>query len=105
MNAELHYHDTTNLNLKEKHHEELLAKEQDKFILEIFKASPNIWYTPFQIQEIAELNEKRMEITSVRRAITNLTDRGVLIKSEKAAFLGKFNKKNHGWKYNNGKLF
>lgn len=100
-----HFHNTTQLNLKELHHERLLAKEQDTFILEIFKESPDVWYTPFQIQEIAELNEKHMEITSVRRAITNLTDRGLLIKSAKANYLGKFNKKNHGWKYNNGKLF
>lgn len=98
------YHDTTNLNLKELHHEKLLAKDQESFILEIVKTSPRKWFTPFAIQEIAELNGKLMEITSVRRAMTNMTSAGILIKSEKAVFLGKFNKKNHGWKYNNGEL-
>ena len=98
------FHNTTNLNLKELHQETLLAKDQESFILEIARASPTTWFTPFVIQEIAELNEKRMEITSVRRAMTNLTDKGLLMKSEQAVFIGKFNKRNHGWKFNDGRL-
>ena len=99
----MHYN-TTKLDLGELHKESLIAESQEIFIKEVFKAKPQNWFTPFDIQVIAESNGKQMEITSIRRAITDMTNEGILVKSAKANLVGKFGKKNHSWKFNNGEL-
>ena len=98
------YYNTTKLDLGELHKEYLVAESQENFIKEVFRISPQMWFTPFDIQVIADFNGKQMEITSIRRAITDMTSEGILVKSVKANLVGKFGKKNHSWKFNNGEL-
>ncbi len=70
--------------------------QQDK-ILNFFKINKDKKYTP---QEILEILFKNTPITSVRRAITNLTTEGLLIKTE-VTRKGIYGKNNYCWKYKN----
>ena len=56
------------------------AKTQEDLILSIFKDGKGE-YTPFDIQQFLMLQGKVYPITSVRRAITNLTKMGLLVKT------------------------
>lgn len=56
------------------------ATSQDKLILHFFKQTPRINYTPSQVWRM--LYQERVPLTSIRRAITNLTGQGELIQVE-----------------------
>lgn len=98
------FYNTISLSFSEHSQEILLAKKQEDFILTILNLIPDQWITPWQMQDIAVQNGKDFEITSIRRAMTDLEQQGKLIKSGKANFMGKKGKPNHAWKFNNGKL-
>lgn len=71
------------------------AKYQEGLIFRFFFMRPKHHYTPFQVKRhIFEL--RSTPITSVRRAITNLTKRGLLIKTDVMA-IGDYGKPNHTW--------
>lgn len=81
------------------------ALKQEQTILKVFKEFPNARFTPYDVQ----YNVKRIYgidylITSVRRALTNLTycDHPKLIKSEKAEGKGIYKVPNHVWTLNRG---
>jgi hypothetical protein len=81
------------------------AVSQEISIFQIFSLSPEAELTPFDVLNI--LVEKKMvhentPITSIRRAMSNLTRSGNLIKTEHQV-PGELGKKNYCWKLNNNK--
>ena len=72
------------------------AKAQEDVIYEYFKRNHQKIYTPFNIQRALALTHT--PITSIRRAITNLTDKGYLIKTTTQQ-IGEFGKPNYCWKF------
>ena len=79
---------------------EVKAVSQEDKILKIFQDNPNLRFSPEEIQEI--LGEGNTPITSIRRAISNLSN------SEKWAAIhktdkmkkGNYGKMVHTWKLN-----
>lgn len=73
------------------------ARRQEELVLEFFKSQPGIAATP---EDIHALMPKGTPITSVRRAITVLTDKGQLAKLPLSAVyrVGQYGKPVHSWK-------
>jgi hypothetical protein len=71
------YHNTPNLTGPKLIEKESRAKSQEEKILEFFRRNRQP-YTPFQVQSKLM---PQAPITSIRRAITNLTKRGCLKKT------------------------
>ena len=67
---------------------------QEKEIINIFTDRPGRKMTPFDVQD--EVGH-HVPITSIRRAITNLTEKSVLTKC-KSMRMGRYGKMNHCWK-------
>ena len=72
------------------------ANTQEKIILELFQGSPNLMFSPFDVLELTDLNAP---ITSIRRALTDLTSKGKLVKSS-IMKMGPYGKQVHCWKLN-----
>ena len=76
------------------------ALNQDDLILEIY----NSWrqsggLTPSEVEEILiHHHDKNWPLTSIRRAISTLTNSGKLTKTSKLRG-GKYNKNEHVWKF------
>ena len=70
---------------------------QEDMILAIFGTYPNEGLTPFDIEDFAHDQEVSWPITSIRRAITDLTNAGKLSKTETKK-LGRYGKFVHTWK-------
>ena len=74
------------------------ANTQEEIILDLFKRNPNFHMTPFDIQEaLSNLYDLNAPITSVRRAITDLTTEDKLIKTD-IMKKGNYGKEVHCWK-------
>tara|TARA_Y100001938_G_C8030360_1_gene400298 strand:+ start:400 stop:690 length:291 start_codon:yes stop_codon:yes gene_type:complete len=71
------------------------AKSQEELIYSLFERNQNAYITPF---EIHDLLETLSPITSIRRAISNLTKDGKLVKTDKMKE-GPYGKKIHCWKF------
>ena len=71
-------------------------KGQNRAILNFFKGNPGGYFTPFEVQDHANISAP---ITSVRRAINTLTEKGYLVKT-KHMKPGAYGSLNHTWKYN-----
>jgi Fe2+ or Zn2+ uptake regulation protein len=86
-------------DLKEDHlrQREIKAGTQNEKILSYFQQNQGKIYTPFQVQEA--LNLHNVPITSIRRAITTLTDLGYLTMTH-IMMEGKYGMNNHTWKLN-----
>jgi hypothetical protein len=65
---------------------EVAAKTQEDLVLDFFRLHPTCSYSPEQIQT-AVLPDA--PLTSVRRAITNLTSRGELVRAD-GAVVGRY---------------
>lgn len=72
------------------------AQKQEDIIYNYFKNNPDAELTPFEVQ--AAINLVGTPITSIRRAITNLTHDGKLIKTNNQK-RGEYGKKNFCWKF------
>ena len=72
------------------------CKSQEEFIKLLFKIEPTLEITPSQLLSLFNNNTP---ITSVRRALTNLTNDNVLEKTEKQ-IVGMYGKLEHVWKLN-----
>lgn len=68
---------------------------QDK-IESLYEANPG-HKTPFEVQVLLFKMSYKYPLTSVRRALTNLSKAGKLFKSEKATKMGEYNSPNHTW--------
>ena len=75
------------------------AAKQDVLILLVFARNKKSIFTPFEIQNILRDDyEKPYPITSVRRSISNLTEREALEKTS-IRRQGPFGATNYCWKY------
>ena len=74
------------------------ALTQEEIILEFFQNNPNLNLSPFDIYE--SCTDINAPITSIRRAITDLTLQGKLIKTN-TMVLGPYRKNVHTWRLNN----
>ena len=70
------------------------ALKQDARILEFFTANSGRLFTPVDVWEL--VFNTNVPITSVRRAMSNLTDRGELIKTKEQR-IGAYGKNNFCW--------
>lgn len=70
------------------------ALRQEDLIEDLFRRNPWVALTPCEVWSL--LFHGSTPITSVRRAITNLTDRGILEKTGKMC-MGVFGKRVHTW--------
>ena len=70
------------------------TETQDQLILELFQRNPLSQFTPFEVQLL--LGREGVPITSVRRALTDLTNAGKLEKVE-GMKMGRYNRPNHQW--------
>lgn len=88
------YYNTNNLDGEDLGKAELSAKGQEADILKFFRARPGLLLTP---EDASAALSSRTPLTSVRRAITNLTIKGLLTKTERMR-QGKYGKPIHFWK-------
>lgn len=75
------------------------AKTSEQIILNWFHQNPMALVTPFMVEKTMKEMGHEWPITSVRRAITNLTKSGFLIKSH-VMLEGNHGLPNHAWKLN-----
>ena len=71
------------------------SDRQMDIIYRVFEANPNMTLTPFEIEAAVP---QRWPITSIRRAITDLTSAGKLEKTETKR-MGPYGKQTYCWKY------
>lgn len=74
---------------------ETAAQTQDAAVLAIFRARPREALSPSQVWG---LMDTRAPLTSIRRAITNLTLAGVLLKTD-SQHRGPFGRPEYRWRY------
>ena len=87
------YFNTTDLVHPELASREKDAQSQEEHILRFFRRYPSQSFTPFEVQERNGMSC----INSVRRAITNLTNQGKLLKTSEKRKSGPFNQTNCCW--------
>lgn len=92
------YFNTTNETGETLKEYEEKCRGQEAIVLEFFKSRTGFRYTPFDVLNLRF--DSNTPITSVRRAITNLTKRGLLVKTEKKV-KAQYGKENYLWQYNN----
>ena len=73
------------------------ASGQTEAILKLFQEHPHTSMTPWDVH--LHMGQQMM-ITSIRRAITTLTDAGYLVKTEERRKSGPANETNYTWKLN-----
>jgi Fe2+ or Zn2+ uptake regulation protein len=73
------------------------ATTQEDIIISLFDNSN--CYTPYEILEKCEDKGYKFLLTSVRRAMCNLTDKNLLVKND-IMKLGPYGKKVHTWSLN-----
>lgn len=76
------------------------AKTQEEAIFRIFQHRPDQMMTPFEVKNILDfITQNDTPITSVRRALTDLTSEGKLRRT-KAKVIEKYNRPNFFWMLN-----
>lgn len=88
------YYHTTRLSPEQAQEAVREAKRQDDAILAIYRSRGPL--SPSDVLRICEANGKRWPLTSVRRAITTLTDDGALVRMEQQK-PGLYRKPEHLW--------
>ena len=74
--------------------------KQEGLILELFRLNPKLELSPFEVHTVLKrLNVLKAPITSIRRALTDLTSKGKLVKSS-IMKMGPYGKQVHCWKLN-----
>ena len=95
------YHNTTHSTGEELRDFRRKTLAQDHLVLEFFKKHPNETFTPSQV--LHRLFAENVPVTSVRRAMTNLTDRGKLEKTTEQR-KGPFGRPEYCWRLPGGQL-
>ena len=73
--------------------------KQEGLILELFKLNPKLELSPFEVQTaLKRFNVLKAPITSIRRAITDLTNNEMLVKTATRK-LGPYGRDSFCWKY------
>lgn len=89
------YYNTTKETTAELRHSKVKASKQDELILNFFKARPNQMFSPDDVHR--NLFTEETPITSVRRAMTDLTD-GLYLEKTEMKVMGNYGKLVHTWK-------
>jgi hypothetical protein len=89
------YHNTTAKKGVELEQATIRAGHQSEKILRVFQQHPHTTFTPWDIH--LHLGQQLM-ITSIRRAITTLTDAGYLVKTQERRKSGPAEETNCTWK-------
>lgn len=87
-----HFHDTIGKDGNDLHQARLCAIAQENLILELFKSNRMWGLTPSEVHKMTGISL----ITSVRRAMTNLTEEGHLTKTPLKR-MGPHNELEHVW--------
>jgi hypothetical protein len=90
------FHNTINLPGEELRAADKACKHQEEVVMKCFNLSPHKTLTP---AEVHLMIGQQWPITSVRRAITNLTDLGKLVKTREQR-KGLYGKLNNCWRLN-----
>lgn len=93
----MNYYNTTNVKGEELKARTEKTKSQRDIILDVFRRYPNYSFTPFEIHTVPRL--RSAPITSIRRAITDLTTEGKLFKCPSKRE-GKYGATNYTWTLN-----
>ena len=91
------FHNTTHETGQQLIKFEKQTEGQDKVILDFFKKHEAFSFTPCECQSFIQLTG--VPITSIRRSISDLTKKGLLIKTNKKK-IGTYGRPNYTWKYN-----
>lgn len=94
------FFNTTNETGKHLAELEATAEKQNAAILEIFKKTHLDMLTPIEVHSIYCATKPCVPITSIRRAITNLTNAGYLIKTSRKK-MEVFGHRNYCWQLSN----
>jgi hypothetical protein len=97
------WYNTINLTGDALKKETVKTAKQEEFILSLFKANPDTEISPSRIHTILAKKYKMYPpLTSIRRAMTNLTKKLDLIKTQKLV-PGAYHLPEHLWKLNKSK--
>lgn len=88
------YYNTTDLEGERLQKRIEQAESQEEMISELFEMHPDKKFTPYDVWKI--VFSKNVPITSVRRAMTNLTDEEVLVKTGEQRE-GPYGQPNYCW--------
>lgn len=91
------YHNTTGKKGYDLNAAQVKASKQTEIILDLFRQHPRTSFTPWDVYN--HLGQQMM-ITSIRRAITTLTDAGHLVKTTERRKSGPANETSFCWKFN-----
>lgn len=91
------YHNTTEKKGAELSEAQTKASKQTETILKLFRDHPRTTFTPWDC--FYHMGQQMM-ITSIRRAITTLTDAGYLEKTGERRRSGPANETSYTWKFN-----
>lgn len=91
------FYNTINLEGEDLTKEVARVKKQEELILAIFKANPNVKFSPTQMLSVfSGKYHLHPPITSIRRGFSNLTDEGLLTKTEDK-IPGSYHLPEHQW--------
>ena len=91
------YYNTTKETSKELAISKFKAYTQEEYIMDIFHDRESIKMTPSEVCYIFCEEYKDVPLTSIRRAITSLTNRYQLVKTDKMK-MGLYGKLEHCWR-------
>lgn len=100
LDAQQSFFNTTNLTGPQLTAAKKSAGNQDDRVLQFFREHFISTYTPGEVLEALQLAEpayKHTPLTSIRRSITNLTERGYLIKTD-IKRTGEYGALNYTWR-------
>ena len=89
------FYNTTHLEGEELKIRKQGISYQNSQILKFFRENPSGFFTPFEVQLYANL--QNTPITSIRRAVNTLTQAGYLVKTDHMK-AGQYGAMNHTWK-------
>jgi len=92
------FYNTNQTPVNERGKEEKKNSNQEHVIAAFFRDNPKDDFTPFEVQE--HVFNHNVPVTSVRRALTNLTSSGVLEKTLWTR-MGNYGKRNMLWRLKN----
>lgn len=96
MNTAKPYFDTTNLPAQDRDQAETAARGQEALILAFYRHNAGGLYTPSQVRDRILFQLKGAPLTSVRRAITQLERKGLLVKTATQR-IGPYGRPEHCW--------
>ena len=94
------YYNTTKQKANNLKDWELKALSQEMLVKKFMELNKDLSFTPFEIQEAFVEEDVIWPITSVRRALTNLTKDNVLIKTDELV-PADYGRPNYKWQWRN----